>query len=158
MTPVEEEKSIFYLVAAHDLQECNQTLLSISSNLSKEQRHSLIKYAVICFIRPFKKNIGNHERYKLRASDYYNAEDIETYNYFCEIRDKLIAHSDLNYLNNEYLSPAAMGVGLELNEEDYKNITDELLRLSQKVFNQLAQQIDKNLKDTPPKLDTRFQL
>lgn len=151
MTSVEREESIFRMIAAHDLQECRQILYSTNADLPLEQKSSLIKYAVICFIRPFKTNYGNLKKHSLTESEYIESDDLRTYYYFCELRDRLIAHSDLNYLNHEYLSPDAIGVGLELSAQDYEEIAENLMKLSRKVFNQLAQQIETNVKNNPPK-------
>lgn len=137
-----DEEHVFKLIFLHDLQECRDILLSICCDLSTEQKSALIRYAIICYARPFTKNRGKFfNSKKLKPKDIFSDEQFIIHDRICMLRDKYIAHSDLDFLNPEYLNPNAMGLDTRLSEDDYDLLFEQLLELSKIAFNSIAQSI-----------------
>lgn len=122
MKSLTEEKYVFYRICTGDIQECVKTLEMLEHATSESMRVALIKASIVSYARPFSGNqsVYKHENKKLRLDKKYIPKNfIETHDRAIELRDKLIAHSDIPYRNPELLkstSHFAIGYNMPLND------------------------------------------
>lgn len=147
MKTVEEQEHVFNMMSAKDFQDCRDALLLLESQHSEDLKVLIIKYAVICYARPFTKNKGvaigeekHAKRYRQIPTDIFDSEhDLQCHSEICRLRDQLIAHSDIGLKNPEFLSRDAIGTNLAISTEDWEKLAENLRRLTKTAFNHLAE-------------------
>lgn len=145
MNTLDEERYVFFLFSAGDLQECKKTLSLLCEATNDLMCSVIIKSAIISYARPFS---GNESKFRTSGKWKLDEKDIpqkyvDVHTKAIEYRNKLIAHTDLPYKNPELLK-AAVGYVIGHSgpgHRDFMKFSEPLLETCTAVLDQLWEEI-----------------